>query len=224
MIDAAKYDDIIYYSNDSSNLHCFPATFAMMLSKLMPEKNIDLAEAIRLCDTAPGMAVWPSRMLVELKQMGLDVVMIEGFNAQAFIEDGAKYLKREFGKDVSDWQIAHSNIPKEQKDYKAAIDAGIDIKNTIPTKRDMESLLAQGWLVQCVVNSRRLANKEGYVGHSVLVLEVSEQHVLLHNPGLPPKPYQEVSAEDFEAAWAYPNDKAKSLIALKRTKQAVGEA
>lgn len=190
-----------------------------MLSKLMPEKNVNLAEAMRLCGVAPGMAIWPSKMLVELKKMGLEVVMIEGFNAQAFIQDGAEYLKREFGEEVSDWQIAHSNIPKEQKDYQHALDAGVDIKTTIPSMHDIKNYLERGYMVQCVVNSRRLANKEGYIGHSILVLEVDSDIVLLHNPGLPPKPYQEVLIEDFEAAWAYPNDEAKSMIAVKKVEQ-----
>ena len=61
----------------------------------------------------------------------------------------------------------------------------------------------------CMVNSRALNNKEGYLGHSIVIIGYTNQEFVLHDPGLPPLENRRVAYELFEKAWAYPDEKAK---------------
>ena len=188
----------------------------MMLSSILPEKQFGLDDVIHMSGSKKGKSVWPAKMLVEMRKLGIDVVMIEGFNARRFVAEGADYLRDEFAGETAEWQIANSDIPKEQRNYVELLASGVKIEKRIPTTSDICSLLDAGWLVKCTVNSRRLKKLDGYVGHSVVVLSVDKDEIILHNPGLPPEPFQHVSIADFEAAWAYPNEAAKELIAARK--------
>ena len=207
--------DVQFYGNDDTNLHCVQATFCMILSKLLPKKQFTMQELVKLSDVGEGEATWPSRLLIELDKLGLEVHMIEGFDGNDFIDRGEKYLCDTFGAETADWQVAHSNIEKEQRDYKELLASDVIVKNIIPTMNDIRRYLNDGYMVRCTVNSRKLAGDDGYVGHSVLVLSVSDDEVILHNPGLPPVPYQHVDLGTFESAWADPNDQAKEMIAVR---------
>jgi hypothetical protein len=188
----------------------------MILSKLLPKKRFTMQDLIELSDVGKGEATWPSRLLIELDKMGLEIHMIEGFDGNDFVHRGEKYLYEAFGTETADWQVTHSNIEKEQQDYKELLTkSDVIVKNAIPTMDDVKRYLNDGYMVRCTVNSRKLAAEDGYVGHSVLVLSVSDNEVILHNPGLPPVPYQHVSLDIFESAWADPNEQAKEMIAVR---------
>ncbi len=190
----------------------------MMLGYFMPERELSLDDLVKLSGSVEGMSTWPSRMLIELDKLGLDVVMVEGFDGEEFAKRGAEYLRDTFGGATADWQIANSDIAKEQADYQELFDRKINVQKRIPTLEDVKSYLSQGYLVKCTVNSRRLSGLDGYVGHSVVVLSVDDGGVVLHNPGPPPVPNQHVDTETFNAAWAYPNENAKEFIAIKPKK------
>ena len=67
----------------------------------------------------------------------------------------------------------------------------------------------------CNVNSHKLNNEKGYAGHYVVMKGYSETGFVLHDPGLPAQENRFVNFEDFEKAWAYPNKKARNIIAFK---------
>lgn len=187
----------------------------MILSKLLPERQFSMADLIKLSDVVDGNATWPSRLLIELDQLGLEIHMIEGFDAQRFIDEGEHYLKDAFGEETAAWQIQHSDIEKERRDYRELLASDVEVVNRVPTLDDIKKYLADGYMVKAVVNSKKLAGKDGYVGHAVLVLAIQGNEVVLHNPGLPPIPNQRVSIDVFEAAWSSPNEEAREIVAVR---------
>jgi hypothetical protein len=158
-------------------------------------------------------------MLLNLIKMGFDITVIEGFDGRDFVINGEDYLVRAFGKETSSWQIKNSNITREQKYYNQLFKSGADIKCDIPMLNNIKSFLDKGYLVQATVNSKKLNGKDGYTGHSVLVFGYDNNGLNLHDPGLPPKENRFVTFDDFIDAWAYPNDTAKNLIAIKLGKK-----
>lgn len=215
MFDLKKFDDVTFVSNDESDMSCVSATFTMILSKLRPQLKLSLEDVVKLSGALPGKAVWPSQMLIELKAMGLESVLIEAFDASRFIKEGGEYLRSEYGDETADWQITNSDIPKEQADYKRMLGLGVKVETRIPSTENIREYLGKSWMVRCIVNANTLSGKSGYVGHSVLVLDMNDTHVLLHNPGLPPVPFQEIPIDLFNAAWASPNEKVKEMIAVR---------
>lgn len=212
-----------FYGNTDDGLHCFQACFRMVLEYFLPDQNFSWEELDKMSAKLPGMATWPQRMLLNLHRMGFDVLMVESFDAEAFIAEGGEYLKRRSGERVAEWQISHSDLPQERQFYRdlLALDC---IQRRIPTLEDAKTYLDKGYLIICVVNSCRLWGKEGYVGHAVLVYDIDQKYVTIHDPGgdeVEAKPGRRVTRAKFEPAWADPSDQNKDLIAITYRRGAI---
>lgn len=195
--------------------HCFQASFRMILKYFLPERDFSWEELERMSAKVPGMSTWPEAMLMRLHTMGFEVAMIESFDAAAFIKEGEAYLRRAFGDETAAWQVAHSDIPQEQRLYRQLLDAGVPYVMREPTFADLQNYLSDGWLVTLTLNSARLNGKPGYSGHAVVVYEITPQEVAFNDPGPPATPERRVPRAAFEAAWADPNAAAKDLIAIR---------
>jgi len=187
----------------------------MILKHFLPGRDFSMEDTEGLTGKRPGMATWPQQTLLSMRQLGFDVAMAEAFDVQAFIDEGGEYLRRAFGDQLADWQIANSDIPYEQGLYQQLQTSDVTLENRVPEFGDMKAYLDAGHLITCTVNSRKLNKKPGYAGHAVLVYDLDDQHVTFHDPGLPPLAGRRLTLNDFEAAWAYPNEQAKGFIAMK---------
>ncbi len=186
-----------------------------ILKYFLPERDFSWPQLEKMSAMVPGKATWPQQMLINLKQMGFDVVMVEGFDGRDFIKRGAQYLIDTFGEDVAAWQIEHSDIPQEQKLYQKMYDAGIRCEHRTASLDEMASYLDKGSLLQCIVNARSLNGTLGYVGHSVVVYGIDNEHITLHDPGAPSHEAWRITRAEFEKAWADPGESAKNFIAIK---------
>lgn len=204
-----------FYGNTPDGTHCFQASIKMILGCFLPQREFTWEELEQLSAKKEGLSTWPQQTLINLRRMGFEVIMVEGFDGKAFIKEGGKYLCDAFGKEVADWQIAHSDIPQEQRLYQEAYDSGVDIQKRTPNLAEVRAYLERDYMIKTSVNSRKLQGREGYVGHSVVILAVSDDEVLLHDPGLPPRAAAKVPLKQFMAAWADPDETAQNFIAIK---------
>lgn len=204
-----------FFANTPDDKHCFQAAFRMILKYFLPDRNFSWQELEKMSAMLPSKATWPQQMLINLKNLGFDVVQIEGFDGHAFIQDGEDYLRRAFDKQTADWQINNSAIDQERRIYQEAYDTGVKIENRVPDLNDVKQFLDNGYLVVCLVNSRSLNGQEGYIGHSVVVYDVDAEYVTFHDPGLLPREARQERREKFVSAWAYPNDEAKAMTAIR---------
>lgn len=187
----------------------------MILKYFLPDRDFSWEELEKMSAKVPGKATWPAQMLLNLETMNFDVTIIESFDAKKFIKEGAEYLREEFGADVAEWQVSHSDIPQEQHLYQKMLDSGVHYEFRPPTLADIKHYLTEGYLVKVSLNSKHLNHKPGYVGHSVVVYDIDDEHIVFHDPGLPAQEARVETLEHFESAWASPNEKAKELIAVK---------
>jgi hypothetical protein len=179
-----------------------------------PEYNIEWNEWSKLTGFVEGKGTWATSALLWFKNNGYEVRHISLFDYADFASTGGDYLVREFGNEVGEWQIAHSDISKE----KALVVQGIAqslFTLQEPTIDDVKQFLNDGFLVKCLVNMATLNSKEGYIGHAIVVVGYDETGFVIHDPGLPPQPNRFVTYEDFEKVWASPNKQAKELDAIK---------
>jgi uncharacterized protein YvpB len=63
-----------------------------------------------------------------------------------------------------------------------------------------------------------LVGKAGYSGHMIVVTGYDDDGIYIHDPGLPPMENKFVRFEEFEKAWAYPDRKARNIMAFKYKK------
>lgn len=204
-----------FFSNTPDNTHCFQAALKMMLKYWYPNEDYSFEELDRITAKAPGMWTWPMAGVLWMKRKGLDIVVYEPFDYERFSEDGANYLEEEYGKEVADEQVKHCIMADEMERSRLYTQEMTLIKE-IPTYQTIQNFIDDNFLVGVNVNAYALDNEPGYAGHFVVVTGYDEKHFFLNNPGLPPIENQKVLFDQFEKAWAYPNDNAKGLIAVRK--------
>lgn len=206
-----------FYSNTSDNTHCYQAALRMVLKFFCPNKEYTWDELDKITAKVEGMWTWPMAGLLWLQEQGFQVQDYENFNYEEFIKRGGNFLRDEYGEEVGTAQINHSIIDQE-KDFAVELLKKISIKKGKFTVKDIKKLLQDKYLIICLVNSQKLNNQEGYVGHFVVIKGITNNELILHDPGLPPQENRKVSFEEFEKAWAYPNEKAKNIMAFRLKK------
>lgn len=205
---------IPFYSNTPDNIHCVQASMKMVQEYFQPELKLSFDEWDKITCHKPGLWTWTMAGLMWFKKKGYEVIDIEYFDYKRFSEEGEKYILDFAGEEVGMTQIKYSDIPQEieiSKDFVKEVRPEV----RIPTLKDVRSFLKDGFLVICAVNAHALYKEAGYSGHVVVVKGCTDSSLILHDPGLPPNEDFEVSDNVFFSAWAYPDEKAPNLAALK---------
>lgn len=187
----------------------------MVLAYFLPERDFSWGELDRISKKVKGLWTWPLAALLWLAENGFEVKNIEVFDYSAFIKKGGEYLIETFGEEVGRAQIEHSDIEQERKISKDFMKR-VDSERRLPTLRDIKELLREGFLVVCNINAYALNQKRGYAGHFVVITGLDGKYITLHDPGLPPLKARKVTPARFEKAWAYPDRKAKNIMAFRR--------
>jgi len=208
-----KYN-VPFYPNTPDDTHCYQAALRSVLQYFLPEKEYTWQELEEMTAKKEGLWTWPTQGLISLHKLGFEVKDIGLFDIEEFVKDGGEYLEKEYGKDVANEQIKHSDIPQEQELYREFLQYNVDEKR-LPSLEDIKKMVEEGYLVICNVNAKVLNGKNGYVGHFVVVTGFDDDSFYLHDPGLPPMEDRKVSFEAFVNAWEYPNEKARNAIGLK---------
>ena len=174
-----------------------------------------MEELEKITEKKAGLSTWPQAGILWMKEHGFEVENIEVFDYERFIREGLKYLQEFYGEEAGQWQEKYSDIPKEQQRCKDFIQK-INTEKRLPDFNDIKKFVDEGYLVLCLINAMTLENKEGYSGHVIVVIGYDDNGLFMHDPGPPPIENRYVSWQDFENAWAFPDEKVKSITAFKR--------
>jgi hypothetical protein len=206
--------DVPFYANTPDNTHCFQATFKMVVKYYMPKVDFTWQQLDKVTAKQKDLWTWPMTGLNWLTKQGFDVLSIEDFDYAAFIAALKGYLIEKNGTDVAKEQVSHSNIPAEVMNAKQFLKTA-DIHNRLPTMEEMTMLLHDSYLLIANVNSKALNDRSGYTGHFIVVIGVDKDGFIVHDPGLPAQAGRHIQFEHFQKAWAYPNVRAKNLVAVR---------
>jgi hypothetical protein len=209
--------NVPFYGNTPDGTHCFQAALRMVLKYFSPERDFTWEELERITAKPEGKWTWPIAAALWLEDNGFEVKFIETFDYDDFSRRGAEYLLDTYGKEVTDAQVAKSDIEQEMRLAKE-LAGKVSEEKRIATADDIRALLGEGFLIIANINSRVLRGKEGYSGHSVVVKGFNEDGFVIHEPGLPPIENMPVDLAFFEKAWAYPSEEAKNILAVRPKK------
>lgn len=203
-----------FYANTNDDLHCYQAALRMVLKNFLPKKNFTYQQLEKMTGQKKGFWTWAMRGVLALKGLGFDIIDIESFDYRAVAKDAKKYLLDVYGEEAGREQILHSDIPEVEKDANEYVQK-IPVDRRLPDVSDIQKLVSDGYLVVCLVNSKILNSEKGYVGHFVVIFDCTDTEVLLHDPGLPPRKNRSVLHKAFMESWAYPDEKAKNILAFR---------
>jgi hypothetical protein len=209
----AQYD-VPFYANTADNTHCFQAALKMVLKFFHPHQDYSFEELEKITAKKDGGWTWPIAAMMWLSKNEFDVRDIELFDYEEFAANGKEYLREKFGDEIAEAQDKFTDLVQEQNLSKE-LAKYVGVKMEIPTVKDIFAFLDVGYLLICNINSSTLKGVDSYNPHSVVVTGYSDERLFLHNPGLPAQENQDVSVSDFEKAWAYPDESAKNILAVR---------
>jgi hypothetical protein len=207
-------ENLPFFSNTPDDTHCFQAGLKMILKFFVPNKEFSFEELDKISAKKEGLYTWPMAALIWMQEHNFEVINFESFDYKQFINKGTRYIFEEFGEEVGKTQIENSDIEQEIKLSKIFLEK-IKTQKTIPKKGDIVRLIDKNYVVAVNLNSEILNNSTGYIGHFVIIKGYDDKSFILNDPGLPGMENRIVPFETFEKAWAYPNEKAKNILAFK---------
>jgi hypothetical protein len=205
--------DVPFFENTDDNTHCFQAVIRMTLAFFEPGNVYTWKKLEQHTAKVDGLWTWPTAGILWLHNTGYTTTLIELFDYNEFVRGPESYLHKLFGAEVADAQIQHSDLKQEVALAKQLLASDISIHRT-PALGDIIKSLSKEHLVIANVNARALYGKEGYSGHFVLLIGYDDNGLFLHDPGLPGRAGVHVPYDQFESAWAYPNEQAKNVITI----------
>ena len=207
-------NNIQFFANTPDDTHCFQAALKMILKYYFPEKDFSFEDLDKATDKIENLWTWPMAGIMWLQSLGLEVKNVEIFDYDVFARQGTTYLQEFYGKDVAAEQVANSDIQQSIKYAQQFAGSAItDVR--LPDISEIYNLLDDGYLIECNINGAKLNSEPDYYGHSIVISGYEGTDLIIQDPGAPPLKNRVVSQKDFEAAWAYPNEKAKNYLAVR---------
>lgn len=204
---------IPFFGNTADGTHCYQAALRMILTffthQEWPFETLD-----KISGKLSGKWTWPTLSMLWFLENGYEIQLIEEFDFLEFGKRGKDYLVEKCGEEVAQAQEKNSDLAREQK---LALEFSQKGKGEfrIPTWEDLQNLLADGYLLILNVNAALMHGQKGYSGHFVVPVSVSDNEIVLHDPGLPPTSSLKSSRAVFEAAWGYPTPHEKNVLAIR---------
>lgn len=206
-----------FYGNTDDGIHCLQASIKIILKYFLPDEDFGWERLEDMTKFVKSKGTWATSALLSLNDMGFDVVEINTFNIDEFIYNSESYLIQRYSQEAGEYAIKNSDLEQEKITYKELRKRKLQILK-IPELTDVEKYLKEGYLLMAAINSKILNNKQGFVGHYVVIFDYQEDNLTIHDPGLPPLENRVVSHELFDKAWSIGSKENRLLYAFKLNK------
>jgi hypothetical protein len=207
------------FNNNPDNSSCFQAALKSSLeSLLLPPKKLNWEKLYQMTGKSPGKYTWPYTTIHSLLTLGLEVVYKSKFNHHLFITQPEKAIYDFYGIEAGNIQILNTNVMKESSAAQSVKQFLMQQETSIPTYEELLLKIKEGYHLIIELNSRVLRNKEGYSGHCVLVYDGDASGLTMHDSGSSGSEFPNlfVPRELFEKAWAYPSEKNRNYLAIRK--------
>ncbi len=209
-----RYDQEVPFVANPDATHCYQAAIKMLVQRFRPPHDQSWAALDRITGKVAGYGTWPFAGLTWLRELGLDVTNLELMDNRRFAAEGRAYIAEVTGQEFAESLDRGLDLSRVQAEAAIFVEK-IRCEVRIPTIDDIRSAVTTGGLVVCNVNSRALNDRDGYLGHFVVVKGFDEHGLIVHDPGPPGQENRRVSFDAFERAWAYPKESVKWLAVVR---------
>jgi len=195
---------------------CVQAAFRMLVYAYR-HVDIDKQEADRITGYVEGRGTWQFRMFLGLAQHGLHVTDHEDFDVNLFLKNQRQAISRQVGDEVVVQGILdETDLEAEHRAVRACLASElIEFKETVPSFDDFRGYISEGCVCLANVNRRILDRKPGREGHILLVEDISDSEVLVHDPGPGGGLNITLERDLFAEAWTSPSPEVANIIAIR---------
>lgn len=192
--------DIHYISNPGNA--CALACYTMTAKYFFPEKTFK--EIAKISNWEPGYVVWGFKFWLWIMDKGIRVTDYDLADLQKWSNEGMAGLRESISE--TEFNFLKNNT-KDLESYSSDIKKVLNHPNFTYHRRkatfaDLEEAFQKGAVCEVVLNPKTLNGKDGYGLHRVVVLDITDQEIIFHDPSKNnPKPKRRESRELFEKAW-----------------------
>ncbi len=201
---SSKFLKIPFYPSVATPKHpegvdCVEMSIRMILGYLMPEREFSTEELEKITGKVPEKGSWEMPFSIWFANNGLEVKHYSTFDYKSFKEMGIDYIRKEYGDEVAEWQLANSEIKLARSQVSEYL-AKTKVIPRRPRISDIIKEMENGNVVRAMVDSGYLNDNSNYLGHSVVVIGYDDSSIWFHDPGLPALENRKVSHKKFQEA------------------------
>lgn len=207
-----------FFPNDPADQHCLQACHQMAVATQV-RRVLTLEQAEVDTGYAPGLLTWQFSMLLSLAdRYNLHVVDFEDFDVHAFASDPEQSVRDQIADSAAaEEQISGSNLALEAERATLCVEhPRIAFRQGLPSLDDVANYCDSGATVIVLLNGAVLLGGDDYRPHFVIVRDVSDDRVIIDDPGPPAHPDWTIPKDAFLRAWHSPTPSVANLIAISR--------
>ena len=206
-----------FYEN-FDNLHCAQCVLRGILEYFEPEEVWDWDTWDQFTGKEPGKWTWPFKGQVNMAERGYTVRAISDADLQKYLDVGIyECLVERLGKEAADKQKEMADLAKVREELEQLLSHSLVKKEQrIPTLKDIQDMLDEGFLIYASLNAAVLDGKEGYASHVVLVYDMDDKFVYIHDSGMPSSEAQQLPIDLYVKASTTPTESKWSIIGYKK--------
>jgi hypothetical protein len=199
----------------SDGMHCLQASYRMVVEAFTgTDPGLDIAEFET--GFVPGHGTWQFRAMLSLANRGLYVVDHEELNTTEFLSDPEEAIKHQVQDEaIAAKYIADTDLSAEVEALRQCLNSqNVTFIESAPSLEDLRKEIQSGRLLICNVNLQVLEDKEGHTGHYVVVQDINDNFVWLHDPAPPGRFNEAVPLTKFKKAWMDPSERVANFISI----------
>ena len=195
--------NVPYVKSPSKNA-CALACHLMVAKTFFPETTLDeLKTILRWQD---GYVVWAIPFWLWLVKKGISVTDTDTVPYHVWVNQGFEALQNELSADVFTYMKRWTHDAEAyRKDIRELFSiGGFSYKQRVPEIADLREYVARDALCEVTVNSCALNGQAGFAIHRIVVLQVTNNHIVFHDPVTPEaegKPNRTETLDHFMRAW-----------------------
>ncbi|MES2225667.1 MAG: hypothetical protein V4480_02555 [Patescibacteria group bacterium] len=196
---------------------CVQAAFRMVVETLTG-KDPGAEAADQMTGYIEGRGTWQFKMLLAFASYGFEVVDYEKMNVRHFVADPEGAIRAQVGDEESAQGILmETDLLSEKEALKGCLELPqIQFIESIPSFEDLEQEVKLGKLALVNVNLRMLQNTEGREGHMLIVEEITDDEVIVDDPGPDGGLRIAIGRSLFRRAWTSPSEAMANFISVTK--------
>lgn len=186
--------DIPYIKSQPNG--CALADYTMVAKYYFPETTEE--EIKKITNAESGYVVWAFPFWLWIMDKGITIEEYDTCNYIEWAEKGIAGLKESVSKKEFDYYKSNTkNLETLTDDVKLVIrHPNFTYHNIRPDYEKLKTEVNNGSVCSVIINSKKLNNKQGFTLHALVVLEVTDEHIIFHDPQENPDPDKHIKRKE----------------------------
>lgn len=172
------------YHNNPSGTACALACYTMAAQYLLPEHDITFEQLGEIADQREGYAVWGFPVWQWLMNKGVYIIDYDVIDYDAWAKRGFESLKENLPEnEFAFLEKATYDVDTVGKQIKLAFDhPNFTYVRKKTTWDDVIAEFNKPGICDLTLNSRALNKRDGFVLHRVMLIDITDNEVIFHDP------------------------------------------